>query len=57
LVDQQGSEHDKQSATHPGQPIIEFDANTFGDAVLDCRLDHLYRFGLKAELFEEGANV
>jgi len=57
LVDQQGSENGKQSATHRGRPIIEFDATTFGDGVWDCRLDHLSRFGLKAELFEESGNV
>jgi hypothetical protein len=57
LADQQGSENGQQSATHCGRPIIEFDATTFGDGVSDCRLDHLRRFGLKPELFEESGTV
>jgi len=47
----------KQSATHRGRPIIEFDATTSGDGVPDCRLDHLSRLGLRAELFEESGNL
>jgi hypothetical protein len=57
LVDQQGSENGQPSATHRGRPIIEFDATTFAAGFSDCRLDHLRRFGRKAELFEEGGNV
>ena len=37
--------------------LIEVDATIFGDGVSHCRLDHLRRFGLKAELFEESGTV
>ena len=57
LVDQQGSENGRPSATHHGRPIIQFDPTTFGDGVSDCRLNHFSRFGLKAEVFQESGNV
>jgi hypothetical protein len=58
LVDEQGSENSNPSASRRGRPSLEFEATNLGrHGVSDWRLDHLRRFGLKVELFEEGGNL